>query len=124
MEISPPCDRSVTIITLIPLICASRITQNTTCPTCRTPFVTPPPGGEERVGEEQLSEAQQASFAAFIDNNPLDAMRVFLHGTGPSTSPASGERDGETSPDEEPELVEEAHFDYDHDREEFSGMYS
>ena len=56
MEISPPCDRSVTIITLIPLICASRITQNTTCPTCRTPFVTPPPGGEERVGEEQLSD--------------------------------------------------------------------
>ncbi|KAM5535049.1 hypothetical protein V8D89_011277 [Ganoderma adspersum] len=96
---------------------------NTTCPTCRTPFIAPPPDSEGRVGEEQLSEAQQASFAAFIDNDPLDAMRVFFR-SGPSSSPASGERDGGASPNEDSELLEEAHFEYDHDREEFSGMYS
>ncbi|PIL22552.1 hypothetical protein GSI_15241 [Ganoderma sinense ZZ0214-1] len=96
---------------------------NTTCPTCRTPFLAPPPGGEGRVGEERLPEAQQASFAAFINNGPINALDVIFYDSGPNIAPAGGERESEASPDEDPEPLE-AHFEYDHGREEFSGMYS
>ena len=98
--------------------------QNTTCPTCRTPFIAPSPSGEGHVGEERLPETQQASFAAFLNGGPINALDALLYASGPNASLAGGEREGDPSPNEDPEPLEEAHFEYDHDREEFSGMYS
>ncbi|KAI1789602.1 hypothetical protein LXA43DRAFT_1020357 [Ganoderma leucocontextum] len=93
---------------------------NTTCPTCRTPFIAPPPGGEER-----LPEGQQAPFAAFMSNEPLDVLAAIFRDPGPGIPLLGSERGGQVSADEDSRgPLEEAHFEYDHDREEFSGMYS
>ena len=71
----------------------------------------------------RLSEAQQASFAAFTNRDPLDGMQVIFHDDPVLGMPDRG-RDGQAPPDEDAEPLGEAHFEYDHDREEFSGMYS
>ncbi len=76
------------------------------------------------MGEERLSAAEQASLAAFINNDPMDVLEVIFRDPGPGMPALGRERDGQASADEHSEPLEEAHFEYDHDREEFSGMYS
>ena len=100
------------------------ITQNTTCPTCRTPFIAPRAGDEQRARQDgDPHGAGEADFAAFLNNEVTRAFEVFSPAPAAPTS-AGPRRDGQTSSDEDSEQMEEAEFEYDHDRSEFSGMYS
>ncbi|TBU62329.1 hypothetical protein BD310DRAFT_844061 [Dichomitus squalens] len=97
---------------------------NTTCPTCRTPFIAPQAGDEQRARQEsELPGAGEASFDAYLNNEVTRAFEAFfpLPGAPASAAPRS---DGQASSEEDFEQLEEAQFEYDHDRSEFSGMYS
>ncbi|TFK91116.1 hypothetical protein K466DRAFT_583103 [Polyporus arcularius HHB13444] len=109
---------------------------HTTCPTCRTPFIA----GTANTGSDPEAipgapplivpvglETDATSFDAFLHGDVTSAFDAFLQ--GPARRPGGNQNDaagarGETQPRREQEEYEEAHFEYDHDRSEFSGMYS
>ncbi|KAI9058334.1 hypothetical protein FKP32DRAFT_1659618 [Trametes sanguinea] len=100
---------------------------NTTCPTCRRAFITPTP--EEIQAAEQARGAQE--LTSLLDSVELEGallegyMFSLAHSMRPThPSEGAGPRSGRPA-DGEPQLPEaEAHFEYDDDRSEFSGMYS
>ena len=75
------------------------------------------------------SDPAEASFAAFFENEVARAFGA-LHaatGTGPRASDTGATTrgsDGQGGSSDEEMHMEEAHFEYNHDRDEFSGMYS
>ncbi|KAH9854665.1 hypothetical protein C2E23DRAFT_817446 [Lenzites betulinus] len=95
---------------------------NTTCPTCRRPFITP---AHEEAGTrgddspavqmalyDDLISAALAAPSQFDENHPL-------FGNLPGLM-RGAQQDAERPADDQ----REAHFDYDDDRSAFSGMYS
>lgn len=99
--------------------------QHTTCPTCRTRFIAQADGDASAGASIGFPMGADASFDAFLENEVTRAFETFLR--GPSrvrdTDGNDISRPGRQLSDEEEELPE-VHFEYNHDRDEFSGMYS
>ena len=74
-----------------------------------------------------------SSFDAFLEDEVTRAFETFLRGhrnraqaqeDGANEGSAGGRRGGQASGDRDEEPMHEARFEYNHSRDEFSGMYS
>ncbi|OJT15271.1 hypothetical protein TRAPUB_8193 [Trametes pubescens] len=95
---------------------------NTTCPTCRRPFIAPGSDEDASVSREaalldDLLSGALARPIRFDEHFPFD---VFPGMQGRPRDSAQQPVDDSRGPDE----PREAHFDYDDDRSAYSGMYS
>ncbi|KAI8978687.1 hypothetical protein BD414DRAFT_444837 [Trametes punicea] len=103
---------------------------NTTCPTCRRPFMTPSPE-EARAAQlnREVEEVTSLMESAELQASLLDSMLSFVDMLGGSTARSPdgfGARNRPSAPDDGTVQSSEGttDFDYDEDRSEFSGMYS
>ena len=105
--------------------------QHTTCPTCRTQFIAAPEGGAARAGAPVFEmPPDAASLDAFLDSEVTRAFETFLQGPrrppggNRNQSDPAGARDDAQPGRRDQEEYQEVHFEYNHDRSDFAGMYS
>ena len=103
------------------LVLTSTLVQNTTCPTCRRPFVDFPREQTDRATERANEQPVRAEEMAISRNQLLRnmaAFTAFIEGPAPGDE---GEHEGQFT--QAPQNRRDEADDHD-DRNEFSSMYS